>query len=894
MSRAIFLACLFGFGTCAIGWAEDNTTNIISAVATNAGALYTVGQNGSCNDLEIRSGGGLTNGMGIIGYTISAANNNALVTGAGSRWINITNLYVGFSGSSNHLTIANGGVVKSDFGYVSNDNNSTNNTVLVTGTGSRWETTDDFVLGYSGPGNRLTITNGGQIVCHSDSFVGGFYDSGSGNLALVSDSGSVWSNDGDLYVGYFSGANQLVLTNGGRITNQVAYIGAFSSADNQVQVNGTNSVWSILGGYVSLGGQDSDNNQLVVTNGGLVNCQGAYLGNTDSSGTNQVVVAGAGSRWNNSGDVYAGYYGSFNQLAIQNGGQVTNVNGYLGYNLSATHNSALVSGAGTRWQNKGDLYVGLDGGGNQLTIASTGQVTSVNGYVGGSPSLGSSGNTALVTDSGSQWSNTVALEIGFSGQDNELVITNGGRAICSFGRVGTYGDYNLALVTGTNSQWLNSGDFYLGQEGSVNTLQIENGGRVTNLNAYVGFYGSDCSALVIGPGSQWQNWNVIVGYGDSDNRLEIANGAMVRATNVVVGFLDGSIDNLLSVSDSSLIVTNPANTALIDLRRGILALTNGTVKAASVLVSTNGVLTGAGIITANGVTNSGTLAPEGSLTINGGLMLQTNSLLAFELGGYGSGVTYDLLSVSNAAKLGGALSVTFINGFSDAITNGASFTLMTAISLSGAFTNVASGSRLATADGSADFVVTYAGASLILSQARVFPRLVVNPPSLNFGTIAVGASATQPFQVVNAGGLSLTGSVSTASAFAIASGGSLNVSPGSTGLVLVSFSPSFAASFTNVVVFLTSGGNATNLVTGASVTPPQIHITSIQVNGNDVLIQVATVAGRSYQLERREIIDSGAWTPVGGSVPGTAATIQLIDADGAGQGNRFYRVRESP
>ena len=716
------LVCFLGMAFSSIGWAENNITNIISGVATNAGAAYIVGQSGSYNDLEIRSGGGLTNGTGIIGYTISAANNNALVTGSGSRWINISNLYVGFTGPSNHLTITNGGMVKSDYGYVSNDNNSTNNIVLVTGAGSRWETTDDFVLGYGGPGNRLTITNGGQILCHSDSFVGGFDDSGSDNLALVTGSGSVWSNDGDLYVGYFSDANQLVLTNGARVTNQFGYIGAFASFNNKVLVNGSTSVWSIIGGYLSLGAQDSDNNQLLVTNGGSVNSLGAYLGNSDTSASNQVVVTGAGSRWNINGDFYAGYYGSFNQMTIQNGGQVTNGSGYVGYNLSATNNSVLVSGAGSRWLNQADLYVGSDGGGNQLTIAGSGQVTSVNGYVGGSPSLGGSSNLALVSDPGSQWSNSVALEIGFSGQGNELLITNGGKAFCSFGRVGTYGDFNLAVVTGTNSQWLDRGDFYLGQEGSGNELRIESGALVTNLTGYVGFYGSDCSARVTGAGSQWQNSSLIVGYGEANSHLSIENGALVRATNAVVGFLDGSDGNLLSVSGASLIVTNSANTAQIDVRRGNLGLTNGTVKTAGIMVSTKGLLTGTGTIIASGITNSGTVVPgnsAGSLTFNASLVLQTNSLLAFELGGYSSGLTYDFLSVSNAARLGGALSVSFINGFGRTITNGASFTLMTAASISGAFTNVASGSRLSTADGFADFVVTYAGNNLSLSQARV-------------------------------------------------------------------------------------------------------------------------------------------------------------------------------
>ena len=524
-----------------------------------------------------------------------------------------------------------------------------------------------------------------------------------------------------MYVGYLSDGNQLTLTNGGRVTNQFSYLGNGGSSNNKVFVIGTNSVWSMTSG-LSIGEQDSDNNQLLVTNGGLVSSQGASLGNNDSADNNQVTVTGPGSRWNNSGDFYAGYFGSFNQVTIQNGGQVTNLNGYLGYDLAATNNTALVSGAGSRWQNITNLYVGYDGGGNQLTISSSGQVIDVNGYVGGSPSLGSSSNTVLLTDSGSQWNNSVSLEVGFTGQANALVITNGGKATCTFGRVGAYGDYNLALVTGTNSQWLDSGDLYLGQAGSVNSLRIENGGLVTNAAAYVGFFGDTTTALVTGAGSQWQNRDLIVGYGAPDNLLSIQSGALVRATNVIVGQLDDSINNLLSVSSASLIVTNSANTAQIDVRRGVLALTNGTVRTSGLLVGTNGLLAGTGTITVNGVTNSGTLAPgnsAGSLTINGSLTLQTNSLLSFELGGYGQGVTYDFLGATAAARLGGALSVTLINGFERTITNGASFTLLTAGSLSGSFTNAPGGSRLLTADGFADFVVTYSATSLVLSQARV-------------------------------------------------------------------------------------------------------------------------------------------------------------------------------
>jgi hypothetical protein len=91
-------------------------------------------------------------------------------------------------------------------------------------------------------------------------------------------------------------------------------------------------------------------------------------------------------------------------------------------------------------------------------------------------------------------------------------------------------------------------------------------------------------------------------------------------------------------------------------------------------------------------------------------------VLAFDLGGYTPGTQYDYLNALGAAALAGQVSVSFINGFGNTITNGPSFTLLTASPVTGAFANAANGSRLQTADGLADFAVTYTASSLVLSD----------------------------------------------------------------------------------------------------------------------------------------------------------------------------------
>jgi hypothetical protein len=68
-----------------------------------------------------------------------------------------------------------------------------------------------------------------------------------------------------------------------------------------------------------------------------------------------------------------------------------------------------------------------------------------------------------------------------------------------------------------------------------------------------------------------------------------------------------------------------------------------------------------------------------------------------------------------AQTLGGNLVVSLINGFTPASSD--TFTILTTQTmLAGAFSNVASGGRLTTADGNSSFVVTYSGNNVVLSQ----------------------------------------------------------------------------------------------------------------------------------------------------------------------------------
>lgn len=772
LAKVAFLMMFWiSFALALPAWAENNTTNVIT-VATNAGDTYIVGLLGTNNYLEIRTTGGLTNGIGVVGSAESASNNYALVTGSSARWINTNSantnildlgeLYVGSNSPGNRLTITNGGRVSADYAYVGFGTNSVNNRVVVTSPNSRWDMISLLVVGYGGGGNQLAITNSGRVGSQNDCIIGGGFEAGfetlaSNNTVVVTGSGSTLTNDGYLYVGYNSSGNQLTITNGGRATNADSSIGDTGSSNNTVLVTGVNSIWSSVGNSLVGGGLDSINNRLIVTNGGVVTGLGALIGDNNFAISNQVVVAGSNSRWLLGGDLSVGQSGPFNFLTIQNGGQVVNSNGFIGNNYTALSNLVLVSGSNSRWTNLATLYVGSEGSSNWMMISNSAQVSSYGGYIGGNTN--GNGNVAFVTDAGSLWTNPRSLGIGLYTDGNSLIVSNAGKVVCGFGQVGLLGSGNQALVTGTNSQWLITGDLselYVGQAGPSNVLWIQNGGLVTNFTGYVGAAGTNNLAVVTGAGTQWRNAelylgsegivtnyisgevtipggnlmivqsnatvqapNLYAGYGAANNQLLISSGSLVQATNVVVGFTEEATNNLLGVWGASLIVTNPGLNAQIEVRHGTLSVSNATVRTPTLLVGTNAALTGVGTVTATTITNSGVLAPGfvgGRLILNGALTLQSSSALSYELGGYTSGVTFDVLIVSNAARLGGTLAVRFVNGFEAALTNGASFTLMTGGSFSGTFANVASGSLMTTADGFARFLVTYSGTNLVLSS----------------------------------------------------------------------------------------------------------------------------------------------------------------------------------
>ncbi|MES2924788.1 MAG: hypothetical protein V4819_24755 [Verrucomicrobiota bacterium] len=82
----------------------------------------------------------------------------------------------------------------------------------------------------------------------------------------------------------------------------------------------------------------------------------------------------------------------------------------------------------------------------------------------------------------------------------------------------------------------------------------------------------------------------------------------------------------------------------------------------------------------------------------------------------------------------------------------------------------------------------------------------------------------------------------------------------------------------------------TNPLAAASV----LKATATAVVGNDVTVTVATVSGKNYQLETSRTLGALSWTSVGSPVLATGLSTVFTHAGGAGEAERFYRVRVVP
>ncbi|OLB72236.1 MAG: hypothetical protein AUI16_21000 [Alphaproteobacteria bacterium 13_2_20CM_2_64_7] len=386
---------------------------------------------------------------------------------------------------------------------------------------------------------------------------------------------------------------------------------------------------------------------LTIQNGGTVNnTLGIIADSAGSTGT--ATVDGAGSRWTNSSDFYVGHMGN-GTLTIGDGGAVSNVYGFIG-RYSGSTSSATVDGAGSTWTSA-DLNVGYAGSGT-LTIRNGGTASNADGYLGIDP-----GATGAVTvdGPGSAWATSGSLYVGDSGSGT-LSIRNGGAVSSNRGFLGNdAGTTGAATVDGAGSTWTNSSNLRVGNSGT-GTLTIRNGGGVSASTVSIARLAGSTGSLNIGAAAG----QVAVAPGTLNTasvNFGSGTGEIVfnhTATNYVFApvITSGTGTGTVRVEAGTTILTATSTYAGPTVVDGGTLSVNGSIAGSAVTVNAGGTLGGNGTV-GNATINGGAVAPGNSvglLTVNGNLSFTAASSYMIEV----SSANADRVNVTGTAALSGA------------------------------------------------------------------------------------------------------------------------------------------------------------------------------------------------------------------------------------------------
>lgn len=379
---------------------------------------------------------------------------------------------------------------------------------------------------------------------------------------------------------------------------------------------------------------------LLVGDGGTVSNAIGYIGYGTGASSNVVSIAGAGSLWLNTSDLYVGYQGWQNVLQIGNGAQVGCRNCFVGYLNNSSENVVVIDGAGSLLRVQDTLMFGASQARNRLVITNGGVLTSRSAYVGtgGTPFLDMY-NAVVVTGPGSMWENRFGIRLGTGySRNNSLAIQNGGML---------------------KAEWLIAGTEPLC---APNTVVVEGGELILTNDSGTGFFDAR--------------------YGTANLNGGMLLTDLLVCTNSGVNFFSGTIATKATLATKSpFYVRNGTGPACFHALGGVHTFSKG-------LILTNTArLCGTGNFSGN-ITNAGTIRPgasTGAISVSGHVVLLNTSALEFELAGTDTN-DYDRLLITGNLTADGTVTVTLANGFAPRV--GDTFKLLAFTGATGAFSAV--------------------------------------------------------------------------------------------------------------------------------------------------------------------------------------------------------------
>lgn len=280
---------------------------------------------------------------------------------------------------------------------------------------------------------RLTVTNGTITSTTGGNFDVGAVANKTGTLNV--NSGGQITGSPNLNIGKV-GTGTLNVDLGGVIsTTGSTTIGAGSNVTGTATIlgNASPASASLLTGALNVGspGDGTINVQL----GGLLQNSGTARLGTGSPftgiGTGVVNVMNAGSVWNSLGLLEVGAGGT-GEVNVTLGGTVNGAGTTIGASTSRG-GEVNIDGLNSKWDNSGTLTIGGVGAGT-LSITNQGVLETTDTILG-SAGLSTSTGTVNVSGTGSRWTGTGDLKVGFAGTGT-LNITAGGEVEATIASIG--------------------------------------------------------------------------------------------------------------------------------------------------------------------------------------------------------------------------------------------------------------------------------------------------------------------------------------------------------------------------------------------------------------------------------------------------------------------------
>lgn len=533
--------------------AENNTSLIIiGPTTTNIGGPLTIGSTGTNNSLQISNGGAVTNTTGIVGDTLAADFNYAVVSNVNSIWYNSGNLTIGDRGSTNRLIITDQGQVHGAFITVGNASGSSDNEALVTGSNSLLQGNGNFLVGNASAGNTLTISNGGRVADTSGILFVGSSATATSNLILITGSGSILDHAGSVRLGSSGSYNQLLVTNGGSLSIGATFtFGAGSNlgSSNTVLITGVGSTWT-NGAGINFS-SDGTGNRIRVEEGGVVVAATMNL----STSSNTVIVSGTGSTVSlgDASTAAIGFGGTDNQLIVSNGGRFTAGAIRVGRIVGDSSNSVLVTGAGSIVE-LGTITVGSN---SATTFGIGGKVTVTDGatFQADTITMGFLNSASVSNNAGIYQFSTATPNITDNSSDS-MVLVDGTISFRDVAAANVYG--NVAGTRLTNVLFLGSNAFRLNN--SSNTAAISQNYTFTTASGSTNYSRLE----MVNGGSLWRSAWLQVGAGGSvlasntvstvaaavtnDGTIRVVNSKLTWSSNMVISgsyFSDPSTNTFL-------------------------------------------------------------------------------------------------------------------------------------------------------------------------------------------------------------------------------------------------------------------------------------------------------------------------------------------------------------